>query len=59
MGLAGAFVLSTIPGLVAAVFYGMLRVTRGTYDATQAALVVKREERSAAADPPPIAKAAI
>jgi Na+/melibiose symporter-like transporter len=59
MGLAGAFVLSTIPGLVAAVFYGMLRVTRGTYDATQAALVVKREERSAAANPPPIAKAAI
>jgi Na+/melibiose symporter-like transporter len=47
MGLAAAFVLSTIPGLIACFFYGSLRVTRGTYDATQAALAVKREERSA------------
>lgn len=43
-GLAAAFVLSTIPGLVAAIFYGMLRVTRETYDATQAALAARRGE---------------
>ena len=43
MGLAGAFVLSTIPGLIAAVFYGMLRVTRATHDATRIALEAKRE----------------
>ncbi len=35
MALAGAFVLSTIPGLIAAIFYGMLRVTRETYDDAQ------------------------
>lgn len=45
-GLATAFVLSTIPGLVAAIFYGMLRVTRQTFDATQAALAAKREGRT-------------
>ena len=50
MGLAAAFVLSTIPGLVASIFYGMLRVTRSTYDATQAALAVKRVERGADAN---------
>ena len=38
MGLAAAFVLSAIPGLVAAIFYGMLRVTRATHDATRQAL---------------------
>ncbi|QMW21886.1 MFS transporter [Sandaracinobacteroides saxicola] len=38
MGLAAAFVLSTIPGLVAGIFYAMLRVTRGSYTATRAAL---------------------
>jgi Na+/melibiose symporter-like transporter len=59
MGLAAAFVLSTIPGLIASVFYGMLRVTRGTYDATQAALVVKRAERSEMATPPPVANPAV
>ena len=42
MALAVAFVLSTIPGLIAAIFYGMLRVTRVTHDATKAALVLKR-----------------
>ena len=38
-----AFVLSTIPGLIAAVFYGMLRVTRATHDATRAALAAKQD----------------
>ena len=42
MNLAVAFVLSTIPGLIAAIFYGMLRVTRKTHDSTKAALAVKR-----------------
>jgi Na+/melibiose symporter-like transporter len=41
MGLAAAFALSAIPGLIAGVFYGMLRVTRESYDATRAALAVK------------------
>jgi Na+/melibiose symporter-like transporter len=57
MGLAAAFVLSTIPGLIACFFYGSLRVTRGTYDATQAALVQKREERGATGTAPPAADA--
>lgn len=38
MALAATFVLSTIPGLVAAIFYGMLRVTRALYDTTRTAL---------------------
>ena len=42
MGLAAAFALSAIPGLIAGVFYGMLRVTRETYDATRAALDERR-----------------
>lgn len=42
MGLAAAFVLSAVPGLVAAVFYGMLNVTRATHDATRAALLVRQ-----------------
>lgn len=33
-----ALLLSTIPGLIAAGFYAMLRVTRATHDATRAAL---------------------
>lgn len=37
-GLANAFILSTIPGLIAVVFYAMLRVTRESHDATRAAL---------------------
>ncbi len=41
MALAVAFVLSTIPGLIAAIFYGMLRVTQATHDSTKAALVLK------------------
>ena len=43
MALALAFILSTIPGLIAAIFYGMLRVTRVTHDATKAALLLKRK----------------
>ena len=41
MGLAAAFVLSTIPGLIACIFYGQLHVTRGSYDATRTALAAK------------------
>ena len=47
MNLAAAFVLSTIPGLIAVFFYASLRVTRKTHDSTQAALVEKRSERAA------------
>ena len=43
MGLAVAFVLSTIPGLIATIFYGMLRVTRSTHDATRKALAERAE----------------
>lgn len=39
--LAAAFALSAIPGLIAGVFYGMLRVTRTTYEETRAALADK------------------
>lgn len=46
MGLAAAFVLSTVPGLVATIFYALLRVTRRTYDATQAALAAKHPDQS-------------
>jgi glycoside/pentoside/hexuronide:cation symporter, GPH family len=42
MGLAAAFVLSTLPGLIAAVFYGMLQVTRKSFDTTQQALAAKK-----------------
>ena len=38
MALAAAFVLSTIPGLVATIFYAMLRVTRDSHARTRAAL---------------------
>ncbi|MEO5733984.1 MAG: MFS transporter [Rubrivivax sp.] len=43
MGLAAAFVLSAVPGLVAAIFYGMLRVTRATHDATRKALIARQQ----------------
>ncbi len=46
MGLASAFVLSTIPGLVAVVFYASLRVTKSTHDATRAALDAGRKPES-------------
>ncbi|MEE4200927.1 MFS transporter [Erythrobacter sp.] len=55
MALAGAFVLSTIPGLVAAIFYGMLRVTKETYDTTRETLEARRvaeaEEEAVLAGP--------
>lgn len=41
-GLAAAFVISTLPGLIAVFFYGSLRVTRKSHSATQAALAVRR-----------------
>ena len=37
-GLIAAFVLSTIPGMIAAAFYSRLRVTRASFAATRAAL---------------------
>ncbi len=43
LALALAFILSTIPGLIAAIFYGMLRVTQATHDTTKAALLLKRK----------------
>ena len=44
LALAAAFALSAIPGMIAGVFYAMLRVTRATYDETRAAL----DQRAAA-----------
>ncbi len=44
-GLAAAFVLSTVPGLVAVIFYGMLRVSRESYAETHSALLERREAR--------------
>ena len=44
--LAGIFVLSTMPGLIATIFYAMLRVTRQTYDATQVALAARRSVKN-------------
>ena len=37
-GLAAAYLLATIPGVVAAIFYTMMRVTRDTHAVTQAAI---------------------
>jgi glycoside/pentoside/hexuronide:cation symporter, GPH family len=45
MGLAAAFVLSTIPGLIATIFYAMLRVTRSTHDATREAIMAAKQAR--------------
>ena len=53
MGLAAAFVLSVVPGLVASIFYGMLNVTRATHDATRRALQVRRDQALSAAEPKP------
>jgi Na+/melibiose symporter-like transporter len=44
MALAAAFALSAIPGLIAGIFYAMLRVTKATYQETRDAL----DERAAA-----------
>ena len=51
MGLAAAFVLSTIPGLVASIFYGMLNVTRSTHDATRAAIDAAKSKLSSETPP--------
>ncbi|WP_116970594.1 MFS transporter [Blastomonas sp. UPD001] len=51
MGLAAAFALSSIPGLIAGVFYGMLRVTRKSYDATRAALETRRDADDTGLEP--------
>lgn len=48
-GLAAAFVISTLPGLIAVLFYGSLRVTRKSHMATQAALADRREPKVAPA----------
>lgn len=45
-GLAGAYILATIPGLGAALFYTMLRVTRDTHAATQAAIAERNLPKS-------------
>ena len=45
--LALATVLSTIPGLIAAVSYSFLRVTRATHDATRAAIDLKKHTDAA------------
>ena len=48
-GIGLAFLLTVIPGTIAAAFYCMLRVTRVSYDSTRAALEVERANRAAAA----------
>ena len=50
-GIAVAFLLTIIPGTIAAALYSMMRVTRGSYEATRAALEVTRAERRAVAEP--------
>ena len=47
-GLALAFMLSVIPGAVASVFYGMLKVTRATHDATREAIDARKRVAAAA-----------
>jgi glycoside/pentoside/hexuronide:cation symporter, GPH family len=51
MGLAAAFIISTIPGLIAAVFYAKLRVTKRTHEATRTAL--DQRDQAASATPTP------
>ncbi len=56
LGLAAAFVLSTVPGLVAVLFYGMLGVSRSSHDAIREALDARREGASFSPAPlPPLA----
>ena len=57
-GIALVMIISTIPGLIATYFYGSLRVTRATYDATRAALAQHRAAvATQAADARPLPKA--
>jgi Na+/melibiose symporter-like transporter len=55
MALAAAFVLSTIPGLIAAIFYGMLRVTKETHTSTREQIDARRrgeaQEEAVIGDP--------
>lgn len=51
-GIGLAFLLTIIPGTIAAVLYSMTRVTRESYEFTRAALDVARAERAAAAAKP-------
>ena len=53
MGLAAAFVLSVVPGLIASIFYGMLNVTRATHDATREALEARRVAAIPTTEPKP------
>ena len=48
MGLAASWVLSVIPGLIAAIFYGMLNVTRATHDATRSAIDAQKRQAAGA-----------
>lgn len=50
-GIGLAFLLTIIPGTVAAVLYCMTRVTRESYESTRAALEIARTERAALATP--------
>jgi Na+/melibiose symporter-like transporter len=52
-GIGLAFLLSVIPGTIAAVIYSMLRVTKKSYDSTRAALEVARANRAANPAPAP------
>ncbi len=45
-GIAIAFLLTLIPGVLASCFYASVRVTRSSYEATKAALVINRAERA-------------
>jgi glycoside/pentoside/hexuronide:cation symporter, GPH family len=47
-GLALAFILSIVPGVIASVFYGMLNVTRTTHDATRQAIDARKRQAAEA-----------
>jgi len=51
MGLAVAYMLSVVPGLVASIFYGMLNVTRATHDTTRAAIDARKLQAGVTAMP--------
>lgn len=51
-------VLAAVPGLLATIFYAQYRINRQSYEATKAALVVKRAEAKAARAAPAPPKAA-
>ena len=43
-------VLAAVPGVFAALCYGRYRINRASYEATRAALVVRRAERKTAVE---------